>query len=410
MLMSRSPLRYFALPLILPLLFSFAFAGDAPVGSKTDPKKEIPTSFSESPTDVAKLRALEQRVEMMLDKAKACTVGVRMGAAQGSGVIISEDGYVLTAGHVSAKPGVDCVLVMPDGKTLKAKTLGRNGSIDSGLIKISVEGKYPFAEMGKSSKLRKGQWVVAIGHPGGFRSNRTPVVRVGRIPYADPALIRTDCTLVGGDSGGPLFDLDGKVVAIHSRIGGGSITENVHVPIDTYRETWDRLVASENWGGGIGQQVLVKSAGGKIIFETKDKLASDTPRDRVFEGSHCKTFPLEVKAGTTYTIDLSSRAFDAFLRLENSKQKKLADDDDGASKNSTDARIVYQAERNETLTIVATTFGPDQTGQFKLTVRESDVKASFVSGEVDVFRTVKIPRPAIGTIVDKLSSGGVAST
>ena len=297
---------------------------------KPDVKKEIPTGFADSPTDVAKLKALEQRVEKMLDKAKACTVGVRMGAAQGSGVIVSEDGIVLTAGHVSAKPGIDCVLVMPSGKTLKGKTLGRNGSIDSGMIKIVDPGKYPFAEMGKSGPLKKGQWVVAIGHPGGFRSNRTPVVRLGRILYADPSLIRTDCTLVGGDSGGPLFDLDGKVIGIHSRIGGASITENVHVPIDTYRQTWDRLAASQNWGGQIGSQTIVKSAGGKVVFEKKDKLTSSDPLDRLLESSHYKAYKYEVNAGSTYTFDLASKAFDAYLRLEDAKQKVLAEDDDGA--------------------------------------------------------------------------------
>src|SRR5262249_4720599 len=78
----------------------------------------------------------------------------------------------------------------------------------------------------------------------------TPVVRVGRVLTATGSLIRTDCTLVGGDSGGPLFDMDGKVIGIHSRIGG-RITENIHVPVDTYRETWDRLVKSETWGPGL---------------------------------------------------------------------------------------------------------------------------------------------------------------
>ena len=411
MLIPRSSFRFGAVSILLTALLSTSFAGDAKTDSTPDKKpdlKDIPSAFSDSPTDVAKLRALELRVEKMLDKAKAATVGVRMGAAQGSGVIVTEDGYVLTAGHVSAKPGVDCVLVMPNGKLLKAKTLGRNGSIDSGMIKIVDEGKYPFAEMGKSGSLKKGQWVVAIGHPGGFRSNRTPVVRLGRIIYADPSLIRTDCTLVGGDSGGPLFDLDGKVIGIHSRIGGGSITENVHVPIDTFRLTWDRLASSQNWGGQIGQQSIVKSAGGKVIFEKKDKISFEDPKDRLLEHSRFKAYPFDVKAGSTYTIDLSSKAFDAYLRLEDSKKKVLAEDDDGAAKNSTDARIVYRANRDETLTIVATSFGPDQTGAFKLTVLEAEIKDSFATGDVDVFRTVKIPRQVVGQILDKFSTAGVA--
>ena len=77
------------------------------------------------------------------------------------------------------------------------------------------------------------------------------MVRLGRVlAFADSA-IRTDCTLVGGDSGGPLFDMYGRVVGIHSRIGT-PITANIHVPVDTYRETWERLVAAEVWGQGIG--------------------------------------------------------------------------------------------------------------------------------------------------------------
>ena len=59
--------------------------------------------------------------------------------------------------------------------------------------------------------------------------------------------VRTDCTLVGGDSGGPLFDLDGKVIAIHSRIGN-ALSDNLHVPIDTFSDTWDRLASGDSWG------------------------------------------------------------------------------------------------------------------------------------------------------------------
>jgi V8-like Glu-specific endopeptidase len=409
MLVSRFPLRIAAFSTILFILAIPGFSQDTKTGPKDDKKpekKEIPTSFAEAPTDVAKLKALEARVEAMLDKAKAATVGVRMGAAQGSGVIVTEDGYVLTAGHVSAKPGLDCVLVMPNGETLKGKTLGRNGSIDSGMIKIVKEGKYPYAEMGRSSKLKKGQWVVAIGHPGGFRPNRTPVVRVGRVLYADPTLIRTDATLVGGDSGGPLFDLDGKVIGIHSRIGGASITENIHVPIDTFRLTWDRLAASQNWGGQIGQQIIVKSAGGRLIFEKKDKLTANDPLDRILE-SHYKTYPLHVHAGAAYTIDLSSKEFDSYLRLEDAKHKVLAEDDDGAAKNSQDARIVYKASRDETLTIVAISFAQGETGAFRLTVHEAESRDAFVSGEVDVFRAIKLPRQVVSMVVDKYAKSGV---
>ncbi|MCL6480244.1 MAG: trypsin-like peptidase domain-containing protein, partial [Firmicutes bacterium] len=73
-------------------------------------------------------------------------------------------------------------------------------------------------------------------------------VRLGRVQWRNENLIRTDCTLVGGDSGGPLFDMHGKVIGIHSRIGP-SLATNLHVPVNTYRQTWDRLAQGEVWGG-----------------------------------------------------------------------------------------------------------------------------------------------------------------
>src|SRR5262249_25394639 len=171
-------------------------------------------------------------------------VGIQIGGASGSGVIVSEDGYILTAGHVSGKPDTECEIIFPDGKRVKGKSLGVNRSIDSGMIKITEKGKWPFAEMSRGPKPEKGQWVVSLGHPNGFISGRTPVLRLGRVLNSTDSLVQTDCTLVGGDSGGPLFDLDGKVIGIHSRIGP-TITFNIHVPIATYNETWDDLVASK---------------------------------------------------------------------------------------------------------------------------------------------------------------------
>jgi S1-C subfamily serine protease len=61
----------------------------------------------------------------------------------------------------------------------------------------------------------------------------------------------SDCALIGGDSGGPLFDLEGRVIGIHSSIGN-SLTENRHVPIDRYRESWDRMIKGEVWGSLLG--------------------------------------------------------------------------------------------------------------------------------------------------------------
>jgi serine protease Do len=205
-----------------------------------------------NPESIADLRALQTQVEAVVARVEPAVVGLRVGGGQGSGVIISEDGYVLTAGHVASAPGHDVAVVLLNGKTVKGKSLGVNYEADSGLVKIIDPppggGKWPFVEMGNSSKLQKGQWCIVLGHPGGFKLGRTPPLRLGRILDTRGKFIRTDCTLVGGDSGGPLFDLNGNVIGIHSRIGM-SLNDNMHVPVDTYSETWDRLAAGESWGG-----------------------------------------------------------------------------------------------------------------------------------------------------------------
>jgi serine protease Do len=198
------------------------------------------------------LRAIEAQVKRVLARVMPATVGLRLGSVAGSGVLVSEDGYVLTAGHVAGKPGRTVVVILPDGKRVKGETLGVNRAIDSGLVKITEKGKWPFCEMGDSSELTKGQWCIAVGHPEGYQPGRTAPVRFGRVlnlPSQGNTFIRTDCFLKGGDSGGPLFDLGGKVIAIHSRISM-PLTTNLHVPVDTYRDTWERLVKGEAWGGG----------------------------------------------------------------------------------------------------------------------------------------------------------------
>jgi serine protease Do len=226
------------------------------VGQETPTKLEESPKLAEifaggAPANIAELKAMQSHVQALSAKVLPATVGVRVGAAQGSGVIIDKEGHVLTAAHVCGKPGRDVVFVFPDGKSVKGKTLGVNTGIDAGLMKITEEGDWPVVEMGEFDSIKTGQWVLATGHPGGYQKDRGVVVRLGRILSKRNSALSTDCTLVGGDSGGPLFDMDGRVIGIHSRIGG-ALTANIHVPIGTYRETWDRLVAAEEWGGRLG--------------------------------------------------------------------------------------------------------------------------------------------------------------
>jgi serine protease Do len=289
--------------------------------------KPLPAAFSKgNPENLDDLKAIQKHVQELVAKVNPCTVCLRVGQSSGSGILISADGLILTAGHVSGEPGRDMTVIMPDGKTHKGKTLGGNGTIDSGLVKITEEGRWPFVEMGKSADLKKDDWCVVTGHPGGFKPGRSPVVRLGRIlevnDKGDAKYIRTDCTLVGGDSGGPLFDMQGRVIGIHSRIGG-SITANIHVPVDTYRETWDRLVKGERWGGGIGRPV--RPGQGEPDFGFKLE-----PSDKTCKiGEVLKDSPAEkagLKTGDVIVKFDGKEATTAAALLEEFKKKKPGDE------------------------------------------------------------------------------------
>ena len=211
---------------------------------------------AKDPSTVPALKRIEAKSQAVAAKALAATVGIinlsladgiRMG--EGSGIVVSEDGLILTAGHVMDHAGAELTIIFPDGRRCTAKALGANFSRDSGVAKITDPGKYPHVEMGHSSDLKPGGWCMALGHPGGVQQGRTPPIRLGRIlvggKYA--RFIVSDATVISGDSGGPLFDLDGRVIGIHSNIGM-SVNQNQHVPIDVYRDQWAALIAGKTFG------------------------------------------------------------------------------------------------------------------------------------------------------------------
>ena len=200
------------------------------------------------PRGIDDLLAIQKRVQALVPKIIEATVAIRVGRAYGSGVVVSEDGYVLTAAHVCGSPGRRAVVVLPNGREVRAKTLGVYRTVDAGLVQIVEKGKWPHVEMGDSKSLKAGQWCLCAGHPGGYQKGRASVIRLGRVIINRKSVIQTDCPLIGGDSGGPLFDMQGKVIGINSRIGS-STSWNFHVPVSHYEKHWDRLAASEAWGG-----------------------------------------------------------------------------------------------------------------------------------------------------------------
>jgi S1-C subfamily serine protease len=178
------------------------------------------------------LSDLEKKTRAVAAKLLPTVVGVWNPAikeAKGprgsaTGVIISEDGLIVSQYHVSHRKGAKnwgdawpkgtrTVVVFSDGAELEAELLGADMFNDLSMLRLTKPGKYPYAKFdGPAAKL--GDTIVKIGHPNGYQVGRTPPVRLGRIiAVAEPVFV-TDCLCIGGDSGGPYFDLDGRLVGI----------------------------------------------------------------------------------------------------------------------------------------------------------------------------------------------------
>jgi serine protease Do len=195
-------------------------------------------------------------------------------------VIVEKTGLVLTAAHVAQRASTDCEVILLDGTRVPARALGLNRNLDAALIQIAKPGSYPTVEMAPKESIKAGQWCVATGHPGGVEKGRKPVLRLGRILETGDSVLVSDCTLVGGDSGGPLFDANGRVIGIHSRIGG-MLTANLHVPIDGFHRCWERLAASEEWGHLPGQApfIGVRGAAEEAVARITE-VFPETPAER----------------------------------------------------------------------------------------------------------------------------------
>ena len=116
------------------------------------------------------------------------------------------------------------------------------------MVQLQPDGEWPFVALGDSRDTKVGDFVISLGHAGGYDALRSPPVRFGRVVALNPlGFIGTDCALIGGDSGGPLFNLEGEVIGIHSSIGA-SLMANNHTGVQNFKTDWDRLEKGETWG------------------------------------------------------------------------------------------------------------------------------------------------------------------
>ena len=169
---------------------------------------------------------------------------------EGSGFIVSSDGYILTNAHVVN--GTSQVTVkMTDRREYSAKVIGTDERTDVAVIKIEAK-NLPTVRIGDPSKLKPGEWVIAIGSPFGFENSVTAGIvsatarsMPGEGGYA--SFIQTDVAVNPGNSGGPLFNLNGEVIGINSQIysrTGGYMGLSFAIPIDIASNVKEQLVST----------------------------------------------------------------------------------------------------------------------------------------------------------------------
>jgi serine protease Do len=167
----------------------------------------------------------------------------------GSGFIISSDGYIITNNHVV--DDADTVTVrLQDRRTLTAKVVGTDSTYDIALLKVNAGGPLPAVSIGDSQLLKPGEWVLAIGSPFGFDYTVTQGIvsavgrNLGNRDQPATSFIQTDVPINRGNSGGPLFNLQGQVVGVNSQIyssTGGYQGVAFSIPIDLAMNVVEQL-------------------------------------------------------------------------------------------------------------------------------------------------------------------------
>ncbi|MET1075634.1 MAG: trypsin-like peptidase domain-containing protein [Umezawaea sp.] len=229
-------------------------------------------------------------IESVAQSVLPSVVQLQLAEGEGSGIVISSDGSILTNNHVveGAAASGQIKVVFQDGKTTTATIVGRDPSSDLAVVKAANVSGLPTAELGNSGDLKVGQQVVAVGSPfdlqgtvtSGIVSSLNRPVRAGGESGTQASVmdaIQTDAAINPGNSGGPLVNMQGQVVGINSAIyspnstsqsQGGSVGIGFAIPIDQARRTAKEI--TENGKATqtvLGVSVKDNEAGGAVVSE-----------------------------------------------------------------------------------------------------------------------------------------------
>ncbi len=207
-----------------------------------------------------------------------------VGQAQGSGFIISADGFIVTNNHV-VENATDVQVVLQDGKTVAAKVVGTDKKTDLALLKLNSGSNYPFVQWGEKTP-RVGDWVMAVGNPFGLGGTVTAGIvsargrDIGAGPYDD--FLQIDAPVNRGNSGGPTFNTQGQVVGVNTAIyspSGGSVGIGFAIPTEVAKDVIDNLrdkgSVARGWIGVQIQPVTSDLADTMGLKDTKGALVAE---------------------------------------------------------------------------------------------------------------------------------------
>ncbi len=183
-----------------------------------------------TPQNIEDLLKIEQRLKEVLPKVLPALVCLQVKDGSGTGIFINAEGEIYTAAHVVFGEGTPMTIVMNDGTRMPGTCTMYHKKTDAGKAKPNeVKAPVPFVTLAKNPP-RIGDWVFSLGHGGGLDEERGAMVRLGRVVSLKHEAIQTDCKLIRGDSGGPLFNMNGELIGINSRVGT-KLEDNLHVPM-----------------------------------------------------------------------------------------------------------------------------------------------------------------------------------
>ena len=220
----------------------------------------------------------------------------------GSGFVISKDGYVVTNNHVIDR-AEDVQVVLEDGSKFKADVIGKDPKTDLAVLKIEPDRELVPVEFGNSDDLKIGDWVMAIGNPFGLGYTVTVGIvsakgrSLGLGAYDD--FIQTDAPLNPGNSGGPLFNLNGEVVGVNTAIAARGQGIGFSIPVNMATHVISQLQSSgkvvRGWLGVIIQAISPEIAESLNLDDTKGALIADVSPDSPAEKAGLKRGDIVIK-------------------------------------------------------------------------------------------------------------------